>query len=465
MQKRSFWLAFLTCVSLFLTTLAVAQNSVSGEISGTVTDTSGAVVPNTSVKLDNAATGENQAANTSSAGTFRFALLRPGTYSLSVSAAGFATIQRNVVASIGQVTNIPIQLSVSAATTTVEVVAAAPLLHTENANIATTYDSRDVELIPSPGQDITNYAFTAPGVTLSTGSGYGNFTAFGLPGTSNLYTVNGNDYNDPYLNLNNSGASNMALGANELQELAVVSNGYTGEYGRAAGANVNYTTKSGTNQFHGNAIWFWNGSILNANDWFANNSATPRPHAVSNQWAGSFGGPIKKDKIFFFYDNEGIRYVLPSGGSAVFIPTPAFAAATLANLGATNPSQVPFYKTIFNLYAGASGAARATPTTAGQDSALGCGDLAGTGTLGVATPCSESFQPTVNNLNTEYLQTFRIDWNASDRDKWNFRYKRDRGVQATGTDPVNALFNANSVQPEDDGQANWTHVFSGGTQV
>ncbi len=180
-------------------------------------------------------------------------------------------------------------------------------------HLATTVDDKTIGLQPSPGQDITNYALTTPGVTLSTGAGYGNFTANGLPGTSNLYTVNGNDYNDPYLNLNNSGASNLLLGANELQEITIVTNGYTGEYGRQAGANVNYTTKSGSNKFHGNGTWFWNGRYLNANDWFNNGGGpaaiaspqAPRPFANSNQWAGSFGGPIKKDKLFFFYDNEG----------------------------------------------------------------------------------------------------------------------------------------------------------------
>src|SRR5260370_35265610 len=90
------------------------------------------------------------------------------------------------------------------------------------------------------------------GGPVSTGGGFGNLTANGVPGTSDLYTVNGNAYNDPYLKLNNSGASNLLLGVNELQEIAVVTNGYTGEYGRAAGPNVNHTTKSGSNQFPAN---------------------------------------------------------------------------------------------------------------------------------------------------------------------------------------------------------------------
>ena len=98
----------------------------------------------------------------------------------------------------------------------------------------------------------------------STGGGFGNFEAFGLPATANLFTINGNDYNDAFLNLNNSGSSNLLLGGNELQEVAVVSNGYTGQYGRQAGAQVDYTTKSGGNAFHGDAVYNWTGRELNA---------------------------------------------------------------------------------------------------------------------------------------------------------------------------------------------------------
>jgi hypothetical protein len=445
-----------------------AQSLVSGQIDGRVTDPTGAVVPNASVSLVSTETGFNGSTTTDSEGVFHFPLLKPGNYTATVTKDGFRTTKRSVVVSLGQIANLPIPLEMGGKIETIEITAAAPLLSTEDANGATTVDRGTIDNIPSPGQDITNYAMTTPGVALSTGGGYGNLTANGLPGTSNLYTVNGNDYNDPYLNLNNSGASNLLLGANELQEITVVTNGYTGQYGRMAGANINYTTKGGTNQFHGNAIWYWNGTTLNANDWFANatDPVTPRPHAVSNQWAGSIGGPIIKDKLFFFFDSEGLRYVLPGGG-AVFVPTPQFASAVQSNVntafGATSASSA-FYQKIFSLYAGAPGIGRATPFLGG------CGDLGGTKHNGIlfddgngngGMPCAETFRSTVNNLNTERLMSFTVDWNASGKDTLRFRYKDDRGVQATGTDPINSAFNANSIQPEDDGQMLWTHIFNG----
>jgi hypothetical protein len=439
----------------------LAQSIVSGEISGTVTDASGAVVPNATVNLASTETGFNESTTTSAAGTFRFALVKPGNYTLSITAGGFSTVKRTVVASTGQVSEFPIQLEVGGKTETVEISAAAPLIQTQNGNLASTIDTATIERMPNSGQDMTNFALMTPGVTVSSGGGYGNFTANGQPGTANLYTVNGGDMNDPENGLNNSGASNMMLGANELQEVTVVTNGYTGEYGRAAGANVNMSTKSGSNQFHGNATYWWNGTILNANDWFNNstNPVTPRGHAVSNQYAGSIGGPIKKDKLFFFFDYEGLRYVLPGGGQ-VFLPSTAFANGTLANLAANGQAaQVPFYTTVFNLYKGAPGSSGAAPVAAA------CGDLTGTAVPGggvfddATHPCATVFQSTVNSLNSERLLAATVDWNASPKDSVKFRYWQDRGVQATATDPINAAFNANSVQPQDAGQATWTHVF------
>ncbi|MBV9508133.1 MAG: carboxypeptidase regulatory-like domain-containing protein [Acidobacteriia bacterium] len=347
------------------------------------------------------------------------------------------------------------QLGIQAQAQTVNVTEEAGLIQTENANLATTFDTNELQNVPVGGNDMSAYAFTAPGVTVGTGQGYGNFTAFGLPGVSNAFTLNGLDYMDPYLNLNNSGASNLTLGSNEVQEAAVVLNGYTGQYGRQAGAQVNYVTKSGTNQFHGNAAFQYNDAVMNGNDWFNNANQTPRPFSISRQWYDSFGGPIKKNKLFFFADNEGIRFVLPSGGP-VYIPTTQFANNVLANLQATNPAALSLYQNAFNLWNNSSGASRAIPVTAALDPQLGCGDYAGTGGFGVTQPCARTFQSTVNNLNTEWLLNSRVDYNVTNSDRLFFRFAVDKGLQATGTDAINPAFNANSVQPQYSGQIGYT---------
>jgi carboxypeptidase family protein len=457
-------------VLLLLAPLAPAQNMISGEIDGTVTDPTGASVPDATVTLTSVDSGTSQTTTTGQSGSFVFPLLRPGNYTIAVSVRGFEPVTMSgVAASLGKVTNAPIILTLQHGTATVEVTATAPLLDTENGNITANYSEKEISLLPSPGGDLTNYALSAPGVVLSTGAGYGNFTANGLPGTSNLYTINGGDMNDPFNNLNNSGSSNNMLGVNEVQEITVVTNGYTGEYGRAAGANETITTKSGTNQFHGNANWLWTGRTMNANDWFSNNNGAPRSFSNSNQWGGSIGGPIVKDKLFFFFDSEGLRYVLPAS-QQVFVPTPAFEAATLANIAAsTTPgvsAELPNFQNAFTLYNGANGISRAVPIPNDPaDGNGGCGDLAGTstgqgGTFGVDTACAEQFNGGNNNLNKERLMAARVDWVATEKDKLSFRYWQDRGTQPTFTDPINPIFNTQSIQPQDAGQLTYTRIIS-----
>src|SRR5262249_9418695 len=153
-----------------------------------------------------------------------------------------------------------------------------------------------------------------------------------------------------------------------------VTNGYLAQYGHLAGTNMNFVTKSGTNTFHGNASWSYNDRVLNANNWFNNATGTGRPFSISNAWADSVGGPIVNNNLFFFADNEGLRYVVPLGGQ-IYIPTPDFSSFILNRLAAKNPSTVPFYQTIANLSQGAPGASRAVPVTAALDKHLGCGDL------------------------------------------------------------------------------------------
>ena len=204
----------LIALALLIPGVMLAQNVVTGGISGTVTDPSGAVVPNATLTLKNTGTGETQTTTTGSTGLYNFPLLKPGAYTVSIAQSGFRGVSQKVDVLLGQITPVNIKLAVGNASETVEVTGSAPLLQTEDANISTTFTPTQIENLPNPGGDITSYAQTAPGVLMNTqaGYGYGNFSAFGLPATSNLFTLNGNDENDPFLNLNNSGSSNLLLG-------------------------------------------------------------------------------------------------------------------------------------------------------------------------------------------------------------------------------------------------------------
>jgi hypothetical protein len=308
----SLWLAltFLAACFFGVSCPAFGQSLTSGGVTGTVTDPSGAAVPNATVTLKNNDTGAAASVTSNDTGAYRFALLNPGSYTVSVAAPGFSGVHQNV---------------------SVEVTAQGGVLQTDNGNVSSTISPEMVENMPNPGNDLSYYVQSAPGATMNTQGGYGNSATYGISATSNLFTVDGMNENDPFLNLNNSGATNLLLGANDVQTATVVNNGYSGEYGTLAGANVNYVTKPGTNKFHGNAEYFWNGGVLNANDWFLNNSGRPGSFDNANQWAASIGGPVVKDKTFFFLDTEGLRLLIPTS-QPVNIPSPQFQAATLASL-------------------------------------------------------------------------------------------------------------------------------------
>src|SRR5258708_6636561 len=365
-------------IMLALTFVAPAVHSqtiTSGDITGIVADSSGAIVPGAKVVLKNVDTGDGRTVDSGADGQYRFTFLKPGQYTVSSSSPGLKSDSTTVTVAVGQVQTLNLVLRPEEAKEVVMVNDSAPLLQADNANLASTFSTKQLELLPSPGGDITTAAFTVPGIVVSTGAGYGNFSSHGLPGTSNLFTINGIDNMDPYLNLNNSGASNLTLGANEVQETTVVQNGYSAQYGRQAGAQVNTITKSGTNAFHGNMLYTYNGSFMNANDFFNNASDTPRSRALSHQYAASMGGRAIKDKLFFFVDTEGLRYILPSAG---FVTTPSLDLQNyiLKNLPS---AQVPLYQKAFGLYNSAPGRSRAVKVNNGdgplQDSneALGCG--------------------------------------------------------------------------------------------
>jgi len=452
--EKYFRLAVSFIALLFLLpTLVSAQSIVTGAISGIITDPSGAVIVGATLNLKNNATGEMQTTNSHADGVYQFSLLKPGTYSLTVTQQGFKQLSQTVEILLGQISTSNLKMELGAGAVTVEVSGQGALLQTEDANISSNFDTNQIQNTPNPGGDITYVAQTAPGITMntSTGGGYGNFSAFGLPGTSNLFTVNGNDYNDAFLNLNNSGSSNLLLGGNELQEVAVVSNGYTGQYGRQAGAQIDYSTKSGSNTFHGDAVYNWTGRALTANDPLNKASGNSRPFENNNQWAANFGGPIKKDKAYFFVNTEGIRYIFGSIQN-VSVPTPAFESFVQGNVPG-DPATQAFYANIFKLYNGALGIGNAKPNA---DSCPGFATAPGA----TGGACTESFSESVSSGNKEWLVSGRVDYNLGQNDKLFGRVRFDRGVQPTYTDPINSAFNNSSIQPQDEGQLNYTHIFS-----
>jgi hypothetical protein len=426
----------------------MAQSLVSGDLTGTITDPSGAVVSNATVTLTSDATGASRTTSTNSSGAYRFALLPPGPYTVSVVAPGFSKADAKVNVNVGQASIGDVKMAVGSSSQTVEVTSAAPLVQADNADLSTNFNQTLIANQPNGGNDITYIAQTTPGVTMNTGQGYGNFSSNGLPATSNLFIINGENDMDPFLNLNNSGATNLTLGKNDIQEATVINNAYSGQYGQQAGAQVSYVTKSGTNAFHGNAEYWWTGREMDANDWFNNLNSTPRPFANNNEWAASIGGPIKKDKTFFFVDTEGLRYIVPST-TPVFAPSPNFAAATLANLAVTDPASVPLYSRYFQLFQSAPGY---NVTAFSRGDGGNCG-------VPIVGNCIGTYQATPALPGTEWILSGRVDQNFSDKDHVFWRVRMDHGTQATSADPINNAFSAASYQPAYDGQSQWNHVF------
>ena len=446
--------AFLVLtVACLLQTKALAQGETTSAIVGQVRDTTYAVVPGATVTITNHETGLKRSARTDDAGRFNFPQLKPGTYSVRAEAQGFDPGQNdNVISGLGQKQTLDFMLKVARSNEAVEVSSEAPLINPENANTSTTLSAPALEDLPNPGGDLTYPLQFAPGALINTAgssndfvgssNGYGNVEFNGLPALSNGYIVDGLETNDPLTNLNSGLSTNLVLGLNSISEVTVNTLSYSVDQGRYGASQVDYVTKSGTNQFHGNLYELWNGSLLNAADYFTN--ATPgnhKPRSTVNHFGGSLGGPIEHDKLFFFFDSEWVRIALPIVTPTI-VPSASFQQYVLQQL--PSPS-VPFYKRMFSLYGNTSG----TPTAI-----LGC-------PLGAAEDgCANRQSVSHSSDDHEQVQTVRVDYNVNPKDTAWFRFQSDTGLQAAWTDPINPVFDALSPQPLYSFAAGHTHVFS-----
>ena len=449
----------LVSVALFCAAKALPQGETTSAIAGQVTDATSAAIPGALVTITNRETGLQRRATADEQGRFNFPQLKPGAYSVKAEAEGFDPQQNdNVISGLGQKQTVQFTLRVAESRQTVEVSSEAPLINPGNANTSTNLSAPALEDLPNPGGDLTYPLQFAAGALVNTAgsgndfvggtNGYGNVEFNGLPALSNGYIVDGLETNDPLTNLNSGLSTNLVLGLNSIAEVTVNTLSYAVDQGRYGASQVNYVTKSGSNQIHGNLYELWNGSKFNAANYFTN--ATPgnhKPRSTVNHFGGSVGGPIVHDKLFFFFDSEWVRIALPIV-TATTVPTPAFENYVLQQLplGGTDsvtgsvyqpsPQSVPFYQKMFSLYGNTNG----TPLTV-----LGCPFDVGGIAPAIANDgngCANRQSISHSSTDHEQVQTVRVDYNINEKNTTWFRFQTDNGLQAAYTDPINPLFNA-----------------------
>ena len=307
----------------FLCTNAGAQVRF-GSVVGTVVDPTGATVSGARVKLINLGTNETRTMQSSSAGTYSFPNLIAGFYRVEVQTQGFKQfIQDNVEVQVDVATRVDAKLQVGNVTESVVVTTEAPPLQTDSASLGTTISRAEVESIPLSGRNVNNMLTLVPGVVAQGGTygnavsnqaggartnaiGFGNYAIGGGFGNQSSFYIDGVASNAPAGNINA-----LIPSQDIVQEFRVVTNNVGAEYGSYAGGIINLTTKSGTNTFHGTAYEYLRNKVLNANDYFSNQAGLARVPLVQNQFGATLGGPVIKDKTFFFFGFE--RQVLKTG--------------------------------------------------------------------------------------------------------------------------------------------------------
>ena len=338
-SSKTIWIfRRLTVLSLCLicSTLTLAQ-STGGRILGRVADPSGAVLAGVTVTATNAATGVSRSTQTSESGDYSLLDVPVGTYDLKFEQAGFTSaLRKGVTLEISQVITLNMTMQVGQTKEVVEVTSEAPLVDTTSTQMGAVVNDRAVSQLPLNARDTYQLLSLQPGVQSQTGSDlfYGSDRAGvvsvnGGRGRSNNFSVNGGDANDQFANL-----PAVQPSPDSIEEFRVLTNTFDAEYGRNSGAVVNVVTKSGTNAFHGNVFEFFRNKVLNSKGYFD----SEKPDFKQNQFGGTFGGPIKKDRTFFFSSYEGRRIRQGISSDAVAVPSDAFRAGNFIGDG-SDPSQ------------------------------------------------------------------------------------------------------------------------------
>jgi outer membrane receptor protein involved in Fe transport len=335
-------------VAVVVLSISLSSQTFRGGLQGTITDETGAAIPQAKVTVTNAETGLRRETTTDSAGNYVFNELPLGRYDVTATGTGFqAVTSRGAEVAVSVINRVDIKLGAGKTEQNVEVTAELPLIETTGNTLGGTIPSREITNAPINGRDFTKALTLVPGSTADPSAGndspgsFGLFSINGNRGRANNYLLDGTDMNDGYRNLPDIneggvfGTPATILPLDAVQEMGVLSN-VEAQYGRNAGGTVNIVTKSGTNNLHGTVFEYFRNSALDARNSF-NAKPAPQNQFHNNQFGGSFGGPIIKNKTFFFVAYEGQREHVGIPSLAVVPTADDIAAATAANGGVVNP--------------------------------------------------------------------------------------------------------------------------------
>ncbi|MGH9680458.1 MAG: carboxypeptidase regulatory-like domain-containing protein, partial [Candidatus Acidiferrales bacterium] len=348
---------FVTVVALFLSTLLVSPlvraQVAGGALSGTVSDPSGAAIPNANLAIKAVATGVSRTVTTDAAGLYSAPNLLPGTYEVTASASGFKqVVLTGITITVGFQQTLNVKMEVGQVSQTIQVAAEAPQIQLTSSALSDTVNATTVRELPLNGRSWTDLATLQPGISNMSAeqpgiSGTSSASARGIRGfgnqitisggrpTQNNYRLNGISEND-YSNSSPGSVLGGATGVDAIAEFSVITSNYSAEYGRTSGGVVNAITRSGTNQFHGDGYEFLRNSALDAKNYF-DSKTNPIPPFRRNQFGASAGGPIIKDNTFIFGNYEGLRQSLGTS----FTDTVPSDNAKQGILNFSDPSQFP----------------------------------------------------------------------------------------------------------------------------
>ena len=344
MKLQSLRHRLLLIAAMVLVVPALAQDAATGAIAGTVTDSSGAVIANAEVKVVSPDTNAVRYARTNPHGVFHVPLLLPGSYSVTVSAAGFANHSfPETLVTVSETSSLNVALSIQQVLTNVEIQSGAEVAQLESSSLGRAVDERAIEALPLANRNYTQILGLSPGVVVSIpnaaelGSGTQNVTSNGAKTTANNIQFNGVDANNLTQNSAANDAEEIGTGIptpDSIQEFMVQTANFDAAYGRGSGANIDLVSKAGTNQFHGSAWEFLRNNIFNANDFFVKSAGQPRPALKQNQFGAALGGPVLRDRTFFFVAYQGLTEVNGLGTKRSALLPMLTADRSAATLGA-----------------------------------------------------------------------------------------------------------------------------------